>query len=140
MGRVNLAGPHRRRGPIDANAAPDAIRLAATEVEPAGRRLVDTQAPPRSSGRRATRWSFHGRTSARSWHTAAPLTLLTAVVIVREFRSPATTVDGFVRELPGGSGLASARSARACRISSAVSWTASTCCWCAETGRAATGS
>ena len=30
----------------------------------------------------------------------------TAVVLVREFRSPARTPDGFVRELPGGSGPA----------------------------------
>jgi hypothetical protein len=29
----------------------------------------------------------------------------TEIVIVREFRSPATTTDGFVRELPGGSGF-----------------------------------
>ncbi|WP_236787992.1 nucleoside 2-deoxyribosyltransferase domain-containing protein [Amycolatopsis sp. GM8] len=35
----------------------------------------------------------------------APELADTEVVIVREFRSPATTADGFVRELPGGSGF-----------------------------------
>jgi len=35
----------------------------------------------------------------------APQLVDSEVIIVREFRSPATTTDGFVRELPGGSGL-----------------------------------
>ena len=38
----------------------------------------------------------------------APELVDSEVVIVREFRSPATTADGFVRELPGGSGFKSA--------------------------------
>lgn len=35
----------------------------------------------------------------------APRHVDTEVVIIREFRSPATTADAFVRELPGGSGF-----------------------------------
>lgn len=38
----------------------------------------------------------------------APDPLDSEVVLVREFRTPATSADGFVRELPGGSGRASA--------------------------------
>lgn len=37
----------------------------------------------------------------------------TVVVLVREFRSPASTTDGFVRELPGGSGTESDARAQA---------------------------
>ncbi|MCK2245410.1 MULTISPECIES: nucleoside 2-deoxyribosyltransferase domain-containing protein [unclassified Crossiella] len=36
----------------------------------------------------------------------APELANSEIVLVREFRSPATTADGFVRELPGGSSLA----------------------------------
>jgi 8-oxo-dGTP pyrophosphatase MutT (NUDIX family) len=35
----------------------------------------------------------------------APVLADSEIVLVREFRSPAVTPDGFVRELPGGSGL-----------------------------------
>jgi hypothetical protein len=41
-------------------------------------------------------------TAIVAFHRAVEL-VDTEVVIVREFRSPAATVDGFVRELPGGS-------------------------------------
>ncbi len=36
------------------------------------------------------------------WHRQEPL-LNSEIVLVREFRSPASTFDGFIRELPGGS-------------------------------------
>lgn len=38
----------------------------------------------------------------------APELVDSEIIIVREFRSPATTADGFVRELPGGSGFSPA--------------------------------
>jgi len=44
-GRSTLRDLISAEGPIDADAAPDAIRQAAAEVEPAVRRLVDTEAP-----------------------------------------------------------------------------------------------
>jgi 8-oxo-dGTP pyrophosphatase MutT (NUDIX family) len=37
-------------------------------------------------------------------YVPGPSLLETRVVLVREFRSPASTPDGFVHELPGGSG------------------------------------
>jgi 8-oxo-dGTP pyrophosphatase MutT (NUDIX family) len=37
-------------------------------------------------------------------YVPGPTTIETTVVLVREFRSPASTGDGFVHELPGGSG------------------------------------
>jgi len=39
----------------------------------------------------------------------------TVIVLVREFRSPASTADGFVHELPGGSGAEATDSAQAVR-------------------------
>jgi ADP-ribose pyrophosphatase YjhB (NUDIX family) len=41
-------------------------------------------------------------------HGAAPSLPDTPVVLVREFRAPARTPDGYLRELPGGSGAAGA--------------------------------
>lgn len=45
--------------------------------------------------------------SAVALYRAAPVLDDTVVVLIREFRSPASTPDGFVHELPGGSGAES---------------------------------
>lgn len=56
---------------------------------------------------------FRPDVSAVALYCPAPRLDETVVVLVREFRSPASTADGFVRELPGGSGAESDARAQA---------------------------